>query len=274
MFGAPPHGHGIYARGQEVSFLAQYDFVCLTSGRADAREKGRALKAQGKRLWIYQGAYDWGKSQWRAAQARCEALAEELGADGCIADCEMGWESASRADAEEMARSLVASRFRWGFTSYPMWRFLSAVGPIFRGKVWGNPQIYGRTSYVQAHGDLIRQKAIHGEWWGLWVNAFGAGMVIPAVAGWVAHESQSTPDGFRAYLETIPHSQGAIAWTTNNDPAFLTAVYKEWSPGGSSAGTALHFLRGLVATQTGRVVLALIAVAIVVAAVLTGWRYA
>lgn len=253
----PPTGRGVYARSQDVEWLARFDFVALNADRGDAGRKAIALVARGVQAWFYAMPSTWGPTDNHAiVVARFEALVDATGAAGCIADPEADgnrrWRDATAAQIESL-RSAIADSigrgYRWGVTCFAdgiagEWmRVLSTSG------AWGSPQIYHNP------GDL--------RWYAHWSDAFGARMAIPSVPVW--HGSYPhAPDlaALPAFLAAMDAAPGAIGWTTDDTSEAWVAAYLAWEPWGNLAARVLLALRAYALTPIGIVVGVLVVAAI------------
>lgn len=223
LFGnLPPKGRGVYARGQSIDWLAQWDFVAINLDRGDAEDDARALVARRKSVWFYKTPGAWVPSRDLGAEiAQHEDAVKRTGAMGYIVDAENGWPNSTAARADELAAAIkesIGRGFRVGFTSYPEFRWranLAASG------AWCSPQLY-RPSDV--------------SWFGEWKSLYGALMIVPSISLWPSPQDYTfTPDNYPAYLASMPHSVGAIGWTTGEGNQWMVDDVKAWQPWGSVA---------------------------------------
>lgn len=228
--GLPPTGRGGYGREELESYLST--FVAINGIRNDAPEKAEEARARGLEVWLYAGPDHWlprdqvtdpREHDWATTLQRQIDLCLSIGAVGIIADPERNWEG-KRAEAQELGRALkqASSRVRVGFTSFPTWPWVESLAAECVGYVWGSPQIYGR---LQQGADTFAR------WYRPWADAFGAARVIPSIAGWVASELHSTPEGYAQYLATLPVSTGCIVWDeSGTPPSFIVSALSEYEP--------------------------------------------
>lgn len=231
----PPFGLGVYLRDRVEP--VRWAFGAVNAWRADRASQAAALRAAGASVWVYGTPERFNPSTWREGVARLASVARELGAAGVIADPETGWPELARERRDTEARALGAAladlsgEFRVGATSYPSFPALDALAQGCRGRVFGSPQIYGRTS---ADAEAFA------SWLDAWrqPSRFGR-YCIPSIAGWAAQPSMASAAGYRAYLAKLPKAAGAIVWETSGAmPAYIRDALNEYSPGGTPAGTA------------------------------------
>lgn len=262
LAGMPPRGVGIYARAQSVDFLARFDFVVLNGRRADSRAKGAILISGGKSVYLFSTPERWTPAAAVSELAFLETKAHSIGAVGIVANPERDWALPANQRAA-MARILstglvqVAERgLRVGLVSIPQW---PALGDLeLDGKVWGSPENYAKG---RPAGTFERRNA-------RWREIFGEGRVINSVSGWVSHAEINTPEGFDVYLESLPRTLGAIAWTTNNDPAWMTQALLDWSPGGSIPEQFVQMAASFFSTAAGIVTAIVIGIVLLFVVVL------
>src|SRR5690349_7476726 len=168
LFGnLPPKGRGVYARGQSVDWLAQWDCVAINLDRGDARSVASALVARRVAVWFYKTPGAWVPSHDLDAEiAQHEAAIADTGAMGYIVDAENAWPHSTAERADELSASIKASidrGFRVGFTSYPEFRWRANLA---KSGAWASPQLY-RPSDV--------------SWFGEWKSLFGTLMIVPSV---------------------------------------------------------------------------------------------
>lgn len=222
----PPKGRGVYARGQSVEWLAQWDFVAINLDRGDAYDKARALVAARKAVWFYKTPAAWMPHTDLAGQiATHEQAVADTGAVGYIVDAENGWPSSDAARADELAgliRESIDRGFRVGFTSYPEFRWRSNLAA---SGAWATPQLY-RPSDVR--------------WFAEWKSLFGTLMIVPAISMWPTPQGYTfTPENYPAYLDSMPHAVGSIGWTTGDGNQWMIDDVKAWSPWGNAAMLAV-----------------------------------
>lgn len=258
LSGVPPFGRGCYVRDDIEN--VPWDFLAVNAWRADRGSQVAQARARGATPWLYGTPERFTPAAWREGLAYIVREAESLGAVGVIVDPESGWdggaESAREAEAFGAACADVASRVRIGVTSFPEWGPLDAFARAAGFRVWGSPQIYGRTS---------GNPAVFDRWLARWRAAFGRRVAI-SIAAWAADESRmGTPEGFRAYLDALPASPGVIAWdTAGRAPAYILDALREYRPGGSRAVETREIALALASSPT--VIAATVAAVLVVAA--------
>lgn len=251
----PPSGHGVYARGQAVAWLARFDFIALNADRGDAESKAHALISAGREVWFYRMPSSWmPASDFAAAVARDEELVKATGAAGAIADPENGWRGATFAQAAALAAALEASikrGFRWGVTCFPDGIKGQWMKVLSRCGAWGTPQLY-RPVDVRFYDD--------------WTAAFGARMCVPSVALWTTPQDfYFTPENYAPYLQSMPATRGAIGWTTDQSPDSLVNPYLAWKPERNPLVGAALFLGAYGATPLGIAAIVLLALLVVAA---------
>ena len=218
----PPKGRGVYARGQSVEWLAQWDFIAINLDRGDAEYKARALVAKRKDVWFYKTPGAWTPERDLAAEiSQHEEAVKATAATGYIVDAENGWPNADAARADDLAALMKASidrGFRVGFTSYPEFRWRAHLA---KSGAWCSPQLY---------------RPSDARWYGEWKSLFGTLMIVPSVSLWPEPQAYTfTPENYPAYLAAVPHSVGAIGWTTGEGNQWMVDDYKAWSPWGNVA---------------------------------------
>lgn len=230
--GLPPSGRGGYVREAFESYLSSGSFAAINSVRTDAPAKVAEAQALGLEVWLYAGPDHFlprsevisdREHSWETTLSRQLDLCASTGAVGIIADPERNWEG-HRAEAQELGRALkqASSTVRVGITSFPTWPWVDALAAECAGHVWGSPQIYGR---------LQQGSATFARWYAAWANAFGAARVIPSIAGWVAADLHSTPEGFAEYLASLPVSTGCIVWDeVGSPPAYISSALSSYAP--------------------------------------------
>ena len=257
MAGVPPTGVGVYARNQSIEWLRQWDVVALNGWRADALAKGEALKAHGRPVWLYGTPEHWAPANWRASIGRLVALREQGGFEGIIADPERGWATLARATRDAEALRLgqglaeAANETRVGVTSFPLWGPLGALAEGCGTKVWASPQLYGQS---------LKPETIQG-WYDRWSEAFGAGRVIPSIAGWIpsARPQLASPEVYRAYLAAIPKAGGALAWTAIGQmPPHIQAQLGTYDPGDNGLLRAAMIARSVFSNPVLLIILGVV----------------
>ena len=219
--GLPPFGRGGYARDVLESYLGS--FVALNAWRSDVAAQARQARSRGLRVYLYGTPERWRPDTWRPSLARIIAQCRSLGLDGIIADAEGNW-SGQVEEARALGRALAqaSDAVNVGFTSFPSWPYVRELAAQCRGKVWGTPQIYGRTGTGEG---------TFAAWYAPWVAAFGPGRVLPSIAGWVSNDRLSTSAGFRAYLEMLPAACGCIVWDeAGSAPAHIVTALSSYTP--------------------------------------------
>lgn len=270
----PPSGHGVYARGQSVEYLRQFDFVALNSLRADTVAKARQLKDAGKRVYLYSTPGEWTPIMFPAGRARILAKCAQLRGvvSGYIADPENDWAQFSSGeqrnalargfgrllaqDADVGAPEHGLGPLDVGITSFPNFPALDGFASGCEGKVWASPQLY-----------VDRGEAVLLAFMERWRQAFSHRLVIPSVACWKNANAPGihTPAGYAQYLDTIPEAVGAIAWTVTRDTAWMTAAYLDYNPAGNPITGAFLRASGFFTSPAG-IAIAVIALIVLVAA--------
>ena len=220
--GLPPFGRGVYARDTVERYADS--FVALNAARNDTAAKAAEARSRGLSVWLYYTPELWRPSIWRASLARIVEQARQLNACGVIVDAEGGWETAAPGDARALGEAMrnAANTTRVGFTSYPLWRFMRVVAQACGGDVWATPQIYGRSA---------NDAATFESWFRPWVANFGAGKVIPSIAGWASSPALGTRAGFAAYLANLPGGAGFIAWDEAGEaPEYIIEELSRYAP--------------------------------------------
>lgn len=227
LFGnLPPKGRGVYARGQSVEWLAQWDFVAINLDRGDALSKAVALVQRRVAVWFYKTPGAWEPSRDLAAElAQHEEAVAQTGAMGYIVDAENGWPHADAARADELAaliRESIGRGSRVGFTSYPEFRWRANLA---KSGAWASPQLY-RPSDVGHFGE--------------WKSLFGSLMIVPSFSLWPSPQNYTfTPENYPDYLASMPHAVGAIGWTTGDGNQWMVDDVKKWAPWGNVGMLAL-----------------------------------
>lgn len=260
MGGVPPASLGVY--GRAVVLGAPFRWRAVNASRADVATQVAQARAYGGGVWLWSGPESFSPRAWRGTLARILSLCESLGCDGIIVDPESEWPAlTTAARASELiafgaALRDASTRVRVGITSYPMFPGIDVLAREAGSRVWGSPQIYGRTSLNAADFD---------SWYARWTDIFGAARVIPSVAGWESVPALGTADGFRAYLASVPRAGGAIVWPPQRELApHIAAALADYSPGGNPVGTAAAVAFSVAARPTFMVA------ALVVAALAVG----
>lgn len=257
----PPRGRGVYARGQTVEWLSRFDFVALRASQGGASTKAIALRQRGVAVWFYDFPSEWmPDSNFVATVARFEHLISSTGAIGGIADPENGWvrPGATPAQSAALTKALkdsIGRGFRWGITSFASAIHTPVVAALAKSGAWGTPQLYHLAPSDKG-------------WHAQWEHAFGARMTIPSVPVWHGdYPGAATESTLGPYLATLPWAPGAIAWTTDETSDAFVRVYLAWEPWGNPVVKAVLWLRDMVPTPLGLLVLAVLA-AVVLAAFL------
>lgn len=232
--GVPPAGLGLYIRDNLDPRLGR--FVALNATRADLRTQAAAARARGQEVWLYSMPSEWRPNAWRDSIASIEDRARTVGAVGIIADPENGWpELSSTVRRRELAAlgqalAALAGSTRVGVTSYPMLPDVRYLAEGCGTRVFGSPQLYGRTATDAA--------TLRG-WYDRWRDAGFGPRLVPSIAAWPASSQLETPEGFQRYLDALPRAGGAIGWrATGAMPRHIAAALAAYEPGGSAAGTA------------------------------------
>jgi len=251
--GLPPTGLGVYVR-DALEPAPRWDFVVINAFRSDASEQAAAARALGASVWVYGTPENFQPATWRGGLAVCERVANRIGADGVIVDPEGGWLATRdhRAQAAALGTALGAvAGLRVGLTSYPEWRYLELVAATAGSKLWGSPQIYGRTS---------QSAATFQRWYSRWHAVFGERMAV-SIAGWASSPALETEDGFRAYLAALPESPGRIVWdVTGRMPTRVSDALENARPSLLNRGMLLGTIPGALLVGS------------VIAAGLVGWK--
>jgi hypothetical protein len=188
-------------------------------------------------VWVYGTPEQFNPRTWRAGVERLSRVAEELSADGIIADPETGWPElagpARDAEARALGQALrtAASAHRVCVTTYPSWPGLEACADATGGAVSGQVQIYGRSAFS---ADAF------GLWHNRWISVWGAGRTGIAIAGFVpdTRPSMGTAEGFRQYLSLLPASASQTVWdAAGRMPSYMIDALKTVRP--SSAAPTL-----------------------------------
>jgi len=211
--GVPPFGVGIYSRGV-IPRPGPWQWY---TGRE----------------WGFVGVEAMNGADW---QRHCDAAADEAirsGRSGVILDREDRTPDAV-VDAIAAWIRRWAFRIRIGFTSYPSWNGLPRLAAGARGLFWGSPQLYFDAD-TNARG------------WRRWVGELGL-RCVPSIAAYVDGSSSSrvaedrrlrgTPAAYAAYLASVPHAGGVIAWPTHGPvPGYMVdAIAQRWGGVGLVAG--------------------------------------
>jgi hypothetical protein len=259
----PPFGVGIYAR-DTIETYRRWAFVAVNAWRSDAPSQAAQARELGASVWLYGTPERWGPGrEWREGLVRIRAVAASIpGVEGIIADPETDWPALGQreryAEAAALGAALreTARSMRVGVTSYPAWPGLDALAAACAGDVWASPQIYGRTS---------QDPRAFEQWFARWTERFGAGRVIPSIAGWASSPALATDEGYRRYLAAIPRAPGVIVWDTagSGTPEHIRRALATYEPG--SAVDVAHALAVHPPVIVG-VLLAVAAVAVLVSA--------
>ena len=232
--GVPPAGVGLYIRDTMEPRIGR--FVALNAARSDLRLQATEARAGGREVWLYSMPSEWRPDRWRDSIASIGRRAAEVGAVGVIADPENGWPELSatvrRRELEQLGAALaqLAGTTRVGVTSYPMLPDLRSLAAGCGTRVWGSPQLYGRTA---------TDAPTLAGWLARWRDAGFGPRTIPSIAAWPASTQLETPEGFRRYLDALPRAGGAIGWrATGPMQRHIAAALASYEPGGSAAGTA------------------------------------
>lgn len=221
MANTPPIGHGVYARDQEVEWLARFDFIVLNGVRTDAVAKARQLVQMGKSVWFYAFPSWWmpeGNDEERVRTM--EQLIDSVGAHGAIADPENGWPDQPSSRFQQLADAISASvnrGYRWGITSFA--ELVPRARPLVSSGAWVAPQVYHNSP-----NDNVRL-------YNMWRRLFGSHMIIPSVALWrLAPDFSGPMSDYARYLSLLPPAQGAIGWTTGQTGEGMVGTYLAWLP--------------------------------------------
>lgn len=243
--GVPPFGLGAFDRGSEGVPGAPYTWRAIY---ADASTTARDA-TQSKRLgstWLFLMPDAWRDDTWRASLNRIITKCNALGCDGIIVNPEQ-YMTIESANAFGQALSDASEDVRIGLVTIPAFSRLSQLAAKAGGKIWATYEAYGRTA---------RGAETFAAWHSRFEDLFGAGRVIPSIAGWVPEtplgRELASGEGYKKYLEEIPKACGAAAWTTSNTiPRHMRAPLSEYSPGGSEVGTLLYSLQALAVSPAG-----------------------
>lgn len=187
--GRPPVGLGIFDRSQRVPGPP---WIWHASYPARARAGD----------WVFVGVEAMAIGSWRVSLARAVEVAVSRFASGVIVNPErlqVEWANAPQSEFDALSDALCAAalRTRIGFVSIPAW-------PVermrFRGLVWGGME------WTRNIGPNLRG-------WERWRRVFGA-RLIPSLFTPHGVLPPAWPDiaSFRAYVESIPRTGGAIVW--------------------------------------------------------------
>lgn len=222
-------GRCIFARDDIEA--GAWSHVAVLANRANRRELADDARRRGAGLWVYLMPGSFLSSTWQAGMDRLEAAADELGAEGIIADWEPDHDNPTDATAEAFGRRCgeVALRRRVGITFHPSSSKLDVVARAAGLGVFGILQEYGRTSTDP--DELAR-------WWERASRYFGLRLCL-AVALWRSSERIDTPDEFARYLSILPRCGAGWAWALadSTPPAWMLEQLQAWEPGGSRLGT-------------------------------------
>jgi len=232
--GVPPAGVGLYIRDTIDPRLGR--FVALNATRADLNAQATVARARGQEVWLYSLPSEWRPGVWRESLTSIVQRAGSIGAAGVIADPENGWpelgQLARRRELAELGAALAAAAAttRVGVTSYPMLPDLRSLADGCGTRVFGSPQLYGRTA---TDAPTLR------GWYDRWRDAGFGPRLVPSIAAWASSAQLETPEGYRRYLDALPRAGGAIGWrATGPLPRYIAAELATYEPGGSAAGTA------------------------------------
>jgi hypothetical protein len=232
--GVPPAGLGLYIRDAIDPRIGR--FVALNAARSDLRAQATVARARGQEVWLYSMPSEWRPGVWRDSIASIGERARAIGAVGVIADPENGWPELSatvrRRELAELGAALAAAAAstRVGVTSYPMLPDLRSLADGCGTRVFGSPQLYGRTA---TDAPTLR------GWYDRWRDAGFGPRLVPSIAAWASSSQLETPEGYRRYLDALPRAGGAIGWrATGPMQRHIAAALASYEPGGSAAGTA------------------------------------
>jgi hypothetical protein len=261
--GFPPIGRGAFLRDRIIT--APFGFRAVNASRADVEAMAADAKALGP-TWLYSGPSAWAPANWRAELERIVALAVRLDVDGIIADPENGWTQQDEAEARALGAALrsVAGSTRVGITSFPGLPVLAPLADAVGDAAWGCVQIYGRAS---------TSPAAFRAWWERWADVFGERLCL-AIAGWVPSDAPElgSAEGFGRYLDSLPRSQAAIAWTVPEGmPEHIATALATYEPGGSGVLTLGRAAMGFVLRPAGAVLVVVLALVVAVVVAVVAW---
>lgn len=233
-----PRGLGVFWRDRAVLAPdgASWGHVLINARRTDRLDLAAQARASGAQVWAYTTPEGWRPPSWRSELELVTRAADEMRADGILANPESGWadlgERARVAQLTELGAALAAAASSRGVAvcSFPLFsnvrELAAAAGPTVSGVV----QIYGRT---------VLDAPTFARWWARWVAAFGEDRLGLAAAGWPARAELERPDGFARYLEALPRpaSRSVSVWTGAGSapaPWRLQALASWYGPGPAS----------------------------------------
>lgn len=189
-----------YARAMGARWVAP---VASKYSDAQLAELVRA----GFRVWLFEHPSEWVPSKAAATLAALTARVRALGLSGVVVDTETApqWASAGRAFALAFAASMAASPVPILWTTVPAWPYWREFAEATRGsKVYGSPQIYG-----VAASSSLRAADVRAQWLARWRAEWGAGRVVPSIAGWGRDELRQGE-----YFMTFEGEPSVAIWNT------------------------------------------------------------
>lgn len=230
-----PRGLGVFWRDRAVLAPdgAPWGHVLINARRADRLDLAAQARASGAQVWAYTTPEGWRPPSWRSELELVERAADEMRADGIVANPESGWpelgERARVAGLTELGAALAAAANSRGVAvcSFPLFPNLRELAAAAGSSVSGIVQIYGRT---------VLDAGTFSRWWSRWVGAWGEDRTGLAVAGWPPRAEMEQPVGFARYLAALPRpaSRSVSVWTAAGSapaPWRLTALASWYGTG-------------------------------------------
>lgn len=262
LAGVPPSGLGCYV-WQTSAPPGDWDFYCVTY---TSRTLTRALLDAGKRVWLFAGPSAWAPGAWRATLAECLALAAaDSRIVGIVANPEEAWRSAGSAEAAEFGRALAAAaeRTRVGVVTIPAQPHLATTVAAAGSSVWWSIELYANSAAPSSFATWAQRWSAAGVPRSR-LSMTVAGFTPPSELG---RATMATRETYRAYLDALPSTSGAIVWGNNSLLSSRAWMLEELSRRYAFHRTLLATLEGVVVSRlalvaAGAAVLLAVAVAV------------
>lgn len=263
--GMPPIGRGAYVQATVPD--GPFRFYVLNAWRADLAEHVATVRARGAEVWLYGGPGRWTVDAWRASLAFIAQKAREVGTTGIVVNPEAGSPDGEEARAFGRAVAALSLDHRVGLAFTPFFHGLPEMAETVGDAVWSAVEVYSQ-------GDGPGNDAAAFRTWFERSRRYFGPRAILSIAGWVPDGEPvlGTPEGYRDYLQKLPHVAGAIAWTTGQLPRHQRAALESWEPGGSATGTAALAALAFMARPAFAALLS--GLAVMLAFMFIAWRVA